>query len=66
MAVFIRIFLIGLIVYLALRIIASFGAKTAPRREESEKGNKNNKNGSSRIPGEIGDYVDYEEIDDSR
>jgi hypothetical protein len=65
MAVFIRIFLIGLVVYLALRIIASFGAKTAPRREESGKGKRKNKEGRSGIPEEIGDYVDYEEIDDT-
>ena len=64
MAVIIRIFLIGLIVYLALRIIASFGAKTAPRREKSEKGSKNNNDGRSGIPGDIGDYVDYEEVND--
>lgn len=66
MAVLFRIFLIGLIVYLALRIIASFGAKTAPRRDVTDEGgkNKNKGNGRSRIPKDIGDYVDYEDTDD--
>jgi hypothetical protein len=66
MAVLIRILLIGLIVYLALRIITSFGAKTAPRRDGNEKGGKSKNNGKGGIPGDIGEYVDYEEVDDNR
>lgn len=63
MALLFRIFLIGLIIYLAMRIIASFGAKTASGRDAgTDVGSKRSGN-RSRIPKDVGDYVDYEDVD---
>jgi flagellar basal body-associated protein FliL len=64
MAVLIRILLIGLVVYLAMRIIASFGARTATSSKEGQKSGKNKKKNRNGIPDEIGEYVDYEDVED--
>ncbi|MBM3419554.1 MAG: hypothetical protein FJY11_00305 [Bacteroidetes bacterium] len=65
MAVLFRIFLIGLLVYLVLRTIASFGARTGPGAQNARPDNKGEKRGHKRrgIPREIGEYVDYEDVD---
>lgn len=67
MALLFRIFLVGLLVYLVLRAIASFGARsgTAGEKAGGERGDKGRNNDGQRrgISRDIGEYVDYEEVD---
>ncbi|MBE0674132.1 MAG: hypothetical protein IH591_05685 [Bacteroidales bacterium] len=62
MAVLFRIFLIGLLVYLVLRTISSFGARTG-HADTREGGNRTNPQGKKRgVSKDVGEYVDYEEV----
>jgi hypothetical protein len=67
MAVLFRIFLVGLLVYLIFNTIASFGARTGRSRTTERKEPDNTVKRGETKPGiskEIGEYVDYEEVDD--
>lgn len=65
MAVLFRIFLIGLLIYLIFHTFASFGARTrrpgggSKNDDPIRKGDK-----KSGVPKDIGEYVDYEEVND--
>jgi hypothetical protein len=62
MALLFRIFLIGLLVYLVLRTISSFGARTG-NSDTRERDNRTNAQGKKRgVSKDVGEYVDYEEV----
>ncbi|MDX9929279.1 MAG: hypothetical protein RBS37_05440 [Bacteroidales bacterium] len=64
MAVFIRLFLVILIIYLIIRALVGYGARGGPGSGNiRDSGTKPGK--SNGIPPEIGEYVDYEEVDDN-
>lgn len=53
-----RIFLISLLVYLVLRIFRSNGDAEEPVVSGNSSGKK------SKVPDDLGEYIDYEEIKD--
>jgi hypothetical protein len=57
----IRIALIMLIIYLIQR--AFTGKSSVDESSKNIKINKTRENKKSKVPGEIGDYIDYEEVD---
>ncbi len=66
MGVLLRIFLLGLVVYLIFQSIASYGAR-GPKQSSGEKSNPIAPDSGKRTRGvskEIGEYVDYEEVKD--
>ena len=60
--ILIRYILVGLIIYLIIRVFIRFWEKEAPSLHKSEPHN-NSKPVSKKISKEIGEYVDYEEVD---
>jgi hypothetical protein len=65
MAVLFRIFLVGLLIYLIFQTFASFGARTNRPAGGGKKDDPVNKGDKRRgVPKEIGEYVDYEEVND--
>ncbi|HBE40357.1 MAG TPA: hypothetical protein DDW27_03995 [Bacteroidales bacterium] len=57
MVLLLRVFLIGLVVYLLVRSFFMYG------KEENKKDkNNNDTNGSKRISKDTGEYIDYEEV----
>jgi len=66
MGVLFRIFLIGLIVYLVLNSIASYGARTTTRKADTKVDDIKDDFGkrTQGVPKEVGEYVDYEEVSD--
>lgn len=60
-----RLILIGILIYLIVSIIGRYlsGGKKKDRDEDerTDAGNKGSKKG---VPDDVGEYVDYEEIDD--
>ncbi len=60
--ILIRIALIGLIVYLLVRSFMRFGESDAPSGQSSES-EKQDKAPVKKVSSEIGEYVDYEEVD---
>ena len=57
---YLRIFLVGLIIYLIIRLFMPSKSSNASRDKQDIK----NKNGSKKVSKDTGDYVDYEEVDD--
>ena len=57
MVLLLRVFLIGLIVYLLVRSFFLYGKED----NDQEQGRKNSKKGK-KISKDTGDYVDYEEV----
>lgn len=62
MILLIRFFLISIIVYLIVRAFSQFG-NIEENQEQNAKTPKNNIKDDKKISKEIGEYVDYEEID---
>lgn len=62
MIILIRIGLIGLIIYLIIRSFRRIGeaSEDEPRNPEPEKKSGKTEKG---VPKEIGEYIDYEEVD---
>jgi hypothetical protein len=56
----VRVFLIGLIVYLIIRSFAKFGEEKLSSNNPTR---DNRKPDTKKISKEIGEYVDYEELD---
>jgi len=66
MGVILRLFLIGLVVYLVFQAIASYGAK-GPAENPGRKADPINPEKEKRTRGiskDVGEYVDYEEVKD--
>lgn len=63
MVLLVRIILIGLIIYLLLRSVARFFEedKSSSGRNIDEEKRRNGKRGVSK---EVGEYIDYEEVND--
>lgn len=57
MVILLRVFLIGLVVYLLVRSFFVYGRE----ENDTEKNRKNSKSGK-RISKDTGDFVDYEEV----
>jgi hypothetical protein len=64
MGVFLRLILIGFLVYFVLRTIAAFGARTGNSRPSDVTGKDESSGGKGGIPKDLGEYVDYEEVPD--
>jgi large-conductance mechanosensitive channel len=62
MILLIRFFLISLIVYLIVRSFTRYWNTEESPRQKPEAGSNDIKNGK-KISKEIGEYVDYEEVD---
>jgi len=62
MILLIRFFLVSLIAYLIIRSFIRIGEKSEndPRNSEPDKKSKKTIRG---VPKELGDYIDYEEVD---
>lgn len=62
MILLIRFFLVSLIAYLIIRSFIRIGEKSEndPRNSEPDKESKKTIRG---VPKELGDYIDYEEVD---
>ncbi len=58
----IRYILIGLIVYLLVRAFLRFGEGEKPQEDRNEPGQKNNTS-NKKVSKEIGEYIDYEDLD---
>jgi hypothetical protein len=59
--ILIRYILIGLALYLVIRMLANFGANDGPSQQKpGENGSKTN---GKKVSKEIGEYVDYEDVD---
>ncbi len=63
MVLLVRVFLIGLIIYLLMRSFARFfeEEKRSSRRHDDDERGGTKRNGVSR---DVGEYVDYEEVND--
>jgi hypothetical protein len=59
--IFIRFFLIGLIVYLIVRSFFRYGDGDGPAGGQNSQGG-NGKTSGKKVSKEIGEYIDYEEI----
>jgi len=61
--VWLRIILIGILIYLIVGMIGRFlsGGKKKDRDDDTHVKNSRNKKG---FPDDMGEYVDYEEVDD--
>ena len=64
MGVFVRIILIGFVVYFVLRTIAAFGARTGNRKSSGVTGKDDSSGGKGGVPKDLGEYVDYEDVSD--
>jgi hypothetical protein len=65
MVILFRIFLVGLLIYLILQTFASFGARTGRSAGGGRTTDPVKKSDKMRgVPKEIGEYVDYEEVND--
>ena len=62
MILLIRFFLISLIIYLIVRSFARFGKDDDQLKHRSEPGNESKVKNKS-VSKEIGEYIDYEELD---
>jgi hypothetical protein len=60
MILLLRVVLISLIIYLLVRSFVRFFQGGEEAREVNE---DKNASGQKKIPGDVGEYVDYEEID---
>jgi hypothetical protein len=60
--ILIRIFLIGLIVYLIIRPFLKHGKDKEPVTGQQDSGGAG-RNESKKIPKSVGEYVDFEELD---
>lgn len=58
--IFIRIALIFLIIYLVVRSFMKFASAGGTSIKNEDTGNKSNKTGVSK---DVGEYIDYEEVD---
>ncbi len=60
-----RLILIGILIYLIVSIIGRYlsGGKKKDR-DEDERTDASNKGRRKGVPNDVGEYVDYEEIDD--
>jgi len=63
MTYLIRIVLIGLIIFLVIRMFARYFEITKDSGQVSG-GDKKNNQGKKKISKEIGEYIDYEEVDE--
>lgn len=61
MVLLVRIFLIGLIIYLLLRSFARFFEED---KRSSGRNNDEEKNRKKGVSKEVGEYIDYEEVND--
>ncbi len=57
-----RYFLIGLIIYLLVRSFVRYNEETRHEDHKKEKGTTHKP--KRKIPKELGEYVDYEEVED--
>jgi len=63
--VWFRLLLIGILIYLIVNLVGRAlggGQKKSPEGSRSTEGN--NKKGKKGVPDDVGEYVDYEEVDD--
>jgi hypothetical protein len=60
--ILIRIFLIGTIIYLIFRSFAKFSEESVSETGNSVQENKSKK-AAKGVPKELGEYVDFEEVD---
>jgi len=61
--ILIRLILISLIVFLIVRSLISIGQKEEPSLRKTSGHGENDKAIKKRVSKEIGEYVDYEEVD---
>jgi hypothetical protein len=59
--ILIRYILIGLIVYLIVRLFTRYGDGDGPPTSPNDP-NKNGKQETKKVSKEIGEYIDYEEV----
>jgi large-conductance mechanosensitive channel len=63
MILFIRFILISLIIYLIVRSFSRYNETVGEKRQQSAPENKDPKN-DRKISKRVGEYVDYEEVDE--
>ncbi len=58
-----RLVLIGILIYLIISMIGRYlsGGKSTDKDDAKDAGNKGKRKG---VPDDVGEYVDYEEVDD--
>jgi hypothetical protein len=61
--ILLRIFLVCIIIYLIIRSFSRYGEEMDGINQKNEPGNKSFRN-NKKISKEVGEYIDYEEVDE--